>query len=75
MFFVLLSLGVVARACHRAATELVVSKDLRSGLLSFASLSRSGVLTKLGINMVNFGEPSSTTLHKAERSSSGWKYS
>ena len=71
----LLLLGVVARACNRATTELVVSKGLRSGLLSFAGLCRSGVHTKLGVNMVNCGEPSSTRLHKEERIGSGWKHS
>ena len=60
IFLVLLSLGVVACAFDRATTELVVSKGLRSGLLSFAGLCRSGVHTKLGVNMVNCGEPSST---------------
>ena len=57
------------------ATELVVSKGLKPGLISFASLCRSGVHTKLGVNMVNFGEPSSTRLHKEERTGSGWKHS
>ena len=52
-----------------------MSKGLRSGLLSFANLCRSGVHTKLGVNMVNFGEPSSTRLHKEERTGSGWKLS
>ena len=75
MFLVLYSRGVVAHACDRATTELVVSKGLRSGLLSFAGLCRSGVHTKLGVNMVNFGEPSSTRLHKEERTGSGWKHS
>ena len=75
IFLVLLSLGVVARPCDRATTELVVSKGLRSGLLSLAGLCRSGVHTKLGVNMVNFGEPSSTRLHKEERTGSGWKHS
>ena len=64
-----------ALACDRAATEPVVSKDSRSGLLSFASLCRSVVHTKLDINIVNFGEPSSNRLHKKERTSSGWKHS
>ena len=67
----MLLLGVVARACDRGTTEPVVSKGLRSGLLSFASLCRSSVDTKLGVNMVNFGEPSSTRLHKEERTGSG----
>ena len=75
IFLVLLLLGVVARACDRATTELVVSKGLRLGLLSFAGLCRSGVHTKLRVNMVNCGEPSSTRLHKEERSGSGWKHS
>ena len=75
IFLVLLSLGVVARACDRATKEQVVSKGLRSGFLSFASLCRSGVHTKLGVNMVNFEEPSSTRLHKEERTGSGWKHS
>ena len=52
-----------------------MSKGLRSGLLSFANLCRSGVHTKLGVNMVNFGERSSTRLDKEERTSSGWKHS
>ena len=51
LFLVLLSLEVVACACDRATTELVVSKGLRSGLLSFAGLCRSG-----GVNMVNCGD-------------------
>ena len=75
IFLVLLSPGEVARACYRATTELVVSKGLRSGLLSFAGLCRSGAHTKLDVNMVNFGEPSSTRLHKEERIGSGWKHS
>ena len=75
IFLVLLSLGVEARACDRATTELVMSKGLRSGLLSFAGLCRSGVHTKLGVNMVNCGEPSSTRLDKEERIGSGWKHS
>ena len=66
---------MVARACDRATKEPVVLKGLRSGLLSFASLCRSVVNTKLGVNMVNFGEPSSTRLHKEERTGSGWKHS
>ena len=52
-----------------------MSKGLRSGPLSFANICRSGVHTKLGVNMVNFGEPSSTRLHKEERTGSGWKLS
>ena len=75
IFLVPLSLGVVARTCDRASTELAVSKDSRSGLLSFASLCRSVVHTKLDINMVNFREPSSNRLHKKERTGSGWKHS
>ena len=71
----LLLLGVVARASDRATTELVVSKGLRSGLLPFAGLCRSGVHTELGVNMVNCGEPSSTRLHEKERTGSGWKHS
>ena len=67
--------GVVVRTSHQAATELEVSKGLRSGLLLFAGLCQSDVRTKLGINMVNFGEPSSTRLHKEERTGSGWKHS
>ena len=47
IFLVLLALGVVASACDRATKEPVVSKGLRSGLLSFASLCRSGGHTKL----------------------------
>ena len=53
----MLSLGVVACACNRATSGLVVSNDLRSGLLSCVDLCRSGVHTKLGVNMVNLGEP------------------
>ena len=34
-----------------------------------------GCHTKLGVNMVNCGEPSSTRLHKEERIGSGWKHS
>ena len=49
--------------------------NISSGLLSFADLCRSGAHTKLGVNMVNFGEPSSTRLHKEERTGSGWKHS
>ena len=75
IFLVLLSLGVVARACDRTTTELVVSKGLRSGLLPFAGVCRSGVHTKLDVNMVNCGEPSFTRLHKEERIGSGWKHS
>ena len=64
-----------ALACDRAATEPVLSKDSRSGLLSSASVCRSVVHTKLDINIVNFGEPSSNRLHKKERTGSGWKHS
>ena len=75
MFLVLYSLGVVARTCDRATTELVVSKGLRSGPLSFAGLCSSAVLTKLGVNIVNFGELSFTRLHKEEHTGSEWKHS
>ena len=66
---------MVACACDRAATEPVVSKDSRSGLVSFASLCGSVVHTKLDISMVNFGEPSSTRFQEEERTGSGWKHS
>ena len=36
---------------------------------------RSGVHTKLGVNMVYLGEPSSTRLNKEERTGPGWKHS
>ena len=68
---------MVACACirNRATTEQVVSNDLRSGLLSYVDLCRSGVHTKLGVNMVNLEEPSSTRLNKEERTGPGWKHS
>ena len=70
-----MSLGAVACACNRATSEQVVSNRLRSGFLSYVDLCRSGVQTKLGVNMVNLGEPSSTRLNKEERTGPGWKHS
>ena len=48
-----------------------MSKGLISGLIWFAGLCRSGVHAKLGVNMVNFVELSSTRLHKEELAGSG----
>ena len=59
--------GVVACACNRATSELIVSNGVRLGVLLYCNLCRSGVHTKLGVNMVKLGEPSSTRLNKEER--------
>ena len=66
---------MVAHTCDQATTELVVSKGLKSGLIWFACLCRSGVRAKLGVNVVNFVELSFTRLHKEERAGSGWEHS
>ena len=52
-----------------------MSEGLLSGLIWFACLCRSGVHAKLGVNVVNFVELSSSRLHKEERAGSGWEHS
>ena len=46
---------------------------LRAGVLPSGVLCRSGVRTKLGINMVALGEPCVTRLSKEGRTGPGWK--
>ena len=48
---------------------------LRAGVLPSGVLCRSGVRTKLGINMVALGEPRITRLSKEGRTGPGWKHS
>ena len=54
----------MAWSCNLAAGRSEVVDGLRSGVLFTVVLCRSGVRTKLGINMVVAGEPRATRLSK-----------
>ena len=66
-------LGVVACSCNLATRRPGVVDRLRAGVLPSGVLCRSGVRTKLGINMVALGEPCVTRLSKEGRTGPGWK--
>ena len=68
-------LGVVARSCNPATWRSGSEDALRVGVLLSGVLCRSGVRTKLGINMGLSGEPRRSRLSKEERIGPGWKHS
>ena len=68
-------LGVVACSCNPATWRSGSENGLRAGVLLSDVLCRSGVRTKLGINMVLSGEPRRSRLSKEERIGPGWKHS
>lgn len=67
--------GVVARSCNLVAWRPGSEDGLRAGVLLPACLCRSGVRTKLGINMGHSGELGWSRLSKEERIGPGWKHS
>ena len=68
-------LGVVACSCNPATWRSGSEDALRVGVLLSGVLCRSGVRTKLGINMGLSGEPRRSRLSKEGRTGPGWKHS
>ena len=68
-------LGVVACSCNPATWRSGSEDGLKAGVLSSGVLCRSGVRTKLGINMGLSGEPRRSRLSKEGRIGPGWKHS
>ena len=68
-------LGAVARSCNPATRRQVLWDGLRKGFLLVVGSCRSGVRTKVCINMDLFGEPRRIRLTKTGRNGSGGKLS
>ena len=65
----------MAYSCNPATRRPGLLDGLRAGVLPGIILCRSGVRTKLGINMVTSTEVGVPRLHKEGRIGSGWKHS
>ena len=63
----------MAHFCNPASGRLVVVDDLRLGVLLDRRLRRTGVRTKLGINMDMVEESAISRLSKEERNGPGGK--
>ena len=75
IFIKISRLGVVACSCNPATWRSGSEDGLRAGVLLSGVLCRSGVRTKLGINMGLSGEPRMSRLSKEGRTGPGWKHS